>query len=218
MNIQKNNRKMKPLMPAHVLVAIAMVTLPFCQTYTPREQEILNFPRDRTVEFDQYLVKPDQYTTRGNLYHQKYRDHLIGIARISSEKYRLRVMKNSIGFYHDKKSRDAGKLFLGVDFIVEPDAGTADFRYGNMVNHLLRKHLTDFLYITQSCGTLFGEKDIIGSVIGMRWDDGGKSQLFNFWIDEKDADLYEKHRITLTELIERNTITNTEGQVIRLRK
>jgi hypothetical protein len=209
---------MKQPMPALALIAMAIATLPFCQTYTPREQEILNFPRDRAVDYEQYLVKQDQYTTRGNLYHQKYRDHLIGIARISSEKYRLRVMKNSIGFYHDKKSRDAGKLFLGVDFLVEPDADTADYRYGNMVGHLLRKHLTDFLYITQSCGTLFGEKEIVGSVIGMRWDDGGKNQLFNFWIDAKDAELYERHRITLAELIERNTITNAEGQVIRLRK
>jgi hypothetical protein len=52
----------------------------------------------------------------------------------------------------------------------------------------------------------------------MRWERGGRNHLFNFWIEKKEADLFEKHRITLAELIERNTITNTEGQVIRLRK
>lgn len=218
MFIQKNNRKMKLSMTAHALIAVAIATLPFCQTYTPREQEILSFSRANATDYEQYLVKTELYTTKGNIFHNKYHDHLIGIARISAEKYKLRVVKNSIGFYHDKKCRDLNKLYLGVDFQVEPDTGTADFKYGNMVNHLLRKHLTDFLYITQSCSTVFGEKEIVGSVIGMRWEDAGRQQLFNFWIEERDAELFEANRITLTELIERNTITNAEGQVIRLRK
>jgi len=212
------NRKMKTRMTVHALLAVALVTLPFCQTYTPREREILDYSREKATDYEQFLVNPDQYTTKGRVYHGKYRDHLIGIARISAEKYKLAVMKNSIGFYHDKKGRDQNRLYLGIDFMVPQDQSAGDLSYGPMVGHLLRKHLADFLYITQSCSTVFDEGDIAGSVIGMRWDDGGRGRLFNFWIEKKDADLFEKHHITLAELIERNTITNDEGQVIRLRK
>ncbi len=210
-----------------LLTALVIAALPFCQTLAPsdqeikiqtREKEILSYPREKVNIYEQYLVNPDQYTTRGEVYHRKYRDHLIGIARISTEKYDLKVMKNSIGFYHDKKGKDAGKLYLGVDFMVDIGSNLADYPYGNAVEHLLKKHIGDFLYITQSCDTVFRENEITGSVIGMRWEHGGKNHLFNFWIEKKEADLFEKHRITLAELIERNTITNTAGQVIRLRK
>ncbi len=208
----------------HALIAVSMAVLPFCQTYTPqetvppREQVIIDYSKEKADDFEQYLVQPDQYTTKGRQYHGKYRDHLIGIARMSTEKYKLSVMKNSIGFYHDRKGRDQNKLYLGVDFIVTPDRNEADLYYGPMVEHLLKKHIADFLYITQSCSTLFSEEDIAGSVLGVRWNDGGRNRLFNFWIEKKDADLFEKHRITLSEIIERNTITNDTGQVIRLRK
>ncbi len=210
-----------------LLTALVIAALPFCQTYTPteqeiliqsREKEILTYPREKVNVYEQFLVNPDQYTTRGEVFHRKYRDHLIGIARLSTEKYGLKVMKNSIGFYHDKKGKDAGKLYLGVDFVVEIDSTLGDYPYGNTVEYLLKKHIDDFLFITQSCNTIFRESDVTGSVIGMRWERAGKNHLFNFWIEKKEADLFENHRITLAELIERNTITNTEGQVIRLRK
>lgn len=193
----------------------AAIVLPFCQTYSSREQEILDFSKNNTTSYEKYLVKIVQYTTDGKVYHEKYLSHLLGIARMASEKYKLSVMQNSIGFYHDKKSKDATKLYLGVDFIVEAKEG---YPYGAMVEHLLKKHLSDFLFITQSCQSIFDEPDIAGSVIGMRWDDGARGNMFNFWIEKKDAELFEKNRITLAELIERNTITNASGQIIRLRK
>lgn len=198
-----------------IIALAAIIILPFCQTYSPREQEVLNFSKGNTTGYEKYLVEIGQYTTGGKVYHEKYYAHLLGIARMASEKYKLLVMKNSIGFYHDKKSKDVTKLYLGVDFIV---SSKEDYPYGAMVEHLLKKHLSDFLFITQSCQSIFDEPDIAGSVIGMWWDDGAKGNMFNFWIEKKDAELFEKNRITLAELIERNTITNASGQIIRLRK
>ncbi len=202
-------------MMLQIISLCVVITLPFCQTYSPREQAILDFSKGNISGYEQYLVEIGQYTTSAKAYHEKYQGHLVGIARMATEKFKLTVMKNSIGFYHDKKSKDYTKFYLGVDFIVQPKE---DFPYGVMVEHLLKKHLSDFLFITQSCQSVFDERDIAGSVIGMRWNDGAKSGMFNFWIEKKDAELFEKNRITLAELIERNTITNASGQIIRLRK
>ncbi|MCX7678649.1 MAG: hypothetical protein N2316_05470 [Spirochaetes bacterium] len=197
------------------ITIIALIIFPFCQTYSPREREILDLSKETSSMYEQYLVEINQYTTKGKFYHEKYRNHLLGIARMATEKFKMQVMANSIGFYHDKKSKDSSKLYLGVDFIVSAKEG---YPYGVMVGHLLQKHLSDFLFIIQSCQSIFEEPEIAGSVIGMRWDNGGKFNMFNFWIEKKDADLFEKNRITLAELIERNTITNAAGQIIRLRK
>ncbi len=212
------NRKMKNRMTAHLFTAILIAALPFCETLEPREQEILRVPQAKAADYEQYLVDTGQYTTRGKVFHDRYRDHLIGIARIATEKYKLAVQKNSIGFYHDKKAKDPDRLYLGFDFRVEPGPGTEDYGYGNMVGHLLRKHIQDFIYITQSCGKVFVEKEIVGSVVGINWERSGRIQHFNFWIEEKEAALFEGNRITLTELIERNTITNAEGLILRLKK
>ncbi len=204
------------------LLTLIMIFSLQCQTVGEREDrevKILTYTPDKVNVFEKYLVTTDQYTTEeGKRYHAKYFNHLIGLARVLSEEKRFTLVEKTIGFYYDKKRRDEKKLFLGVDMQAPESHVKTDAGYGHITATLLKKNISVFLPVLLSCKSIFDEPYVDGFVVGMRWRGTWKNELFNFWIRKDDALLLENSRITLEELIERNTITDTEGSVIRLIK
>ena len=63
---------------------------------------------------------------------------------------------------------------------------------------------------------MFSENEVVGMVIGIFWEAKNSEEMLNIWIDKRDVLLFEGKRLTINELIERNTITNSECKVIRL--
>ncbi len=60
------------------------------------------------------------------------------------------------------------------------------------------------------------EKEVVGSVIGIRWEREKTTEIVTIWITKSDVIRYEMKELTFDEIIQRNFVTNTEGKIIRL--
>ncbi len=201
-----------------IILVVLIVFSINCESVGQRETQVLAYTSDKVNVYEKYLVDPAQYTSGGSVYHKKYFAHLIGVARMLTEEKKLNLVEKSIGFYHDKKRKDEKKLYLGLDIDAPSYAIRTDGTYGQNTAILLKKYTPEYLPVVLSCVTLLDEAEIAGMVIGFRWQNGSKNESFNFWVDKKDARLYEANRLTLTEFIERNTITDASGTIVRLIK
>jgi hypothetical protein len=201
------------------LFPISLVFLLFtaCETMSERERVILNYKPEKVKNYEDYLVKTFQYTTRGEYYHKKYHNYLIGIARYISEEKRLSIVENSIGFYYDKIQNIRTKLYLGIDIKIESSPEGAHPSYFGVAAALIKTYLREVLQVIFSCKTIFQEGEIIGIVIGFRWQGDFRNEIVNVWIDKDDVLKFEKTLLTFEEIIERNIITDTEGKIIKLK-
>ncbi len=181
-----------------------------------REEQILNYTDESVNKYESFLVNPEQYTTGGAKYHKAYHKHLIGIARTIVEEKGLNVVERSIGFYYDKKKNIKDELYLGLDINVSLEYSKSYSSYSEAAITQLRKYLKDVMYIVHSCKTVFSEKEVVGIVIGIRWMRSNRGENVNIWIDQDDVIRYEKNKLTFNEVIHRNTITNTQGKIIKL--
>ena len=193
---------------------IFLIILTTCASTSSREDHILNYADDNKTKYEEYLAGENQYTTGGIQYHKKYYKYLIGIATVSIEEKKLNIVKQSIGFYYDKKKNMKNELYLGLDLTASGDYPYES--YNEAAAAQLKNNLRDVLYIIYSCRTVFTENEIAGMVVGFKWARGSLSESVNIWIDKKDVILFEDNKITFDELIYRNTITNTEGKIIKL--
>ncbi len=200
-----------------IIISLLLLTMPNCESMSERERSIISYPKEKEIVYEEYLVRLEQYTTNGDVYHKKYYKHLIGLARTIIEEKKYSISKNSIGFYHDKKKSAYSKLFLGFDINSGQDYNASQ-KYGQILSQYLQKDVPKIMPVLYSCKSIFAENDIAGMVIGFRWLRAGKQEGFNFWIESKDVSLFEEQKLTLGEIIERNTITDTGGIVIRLLK
>ena len=167
-------------------------------------------------EYEKYLVSVDSYTTNGGVYHRKYTDYLHGIAKILLTEKKMTVAEQSIGFYYDKKENRKDKLFLGVDVRI-PDAAVRPAEtYENNARALTGVFLRDVMGVLHSCRTVLSENEVKGVVIGLGWQRGGAKELINVWITKEDLALFYAGSLTISELVVRGTVTNTEGRIIRL--
>lgn len=186
-----------------------------CESTGERVIPATPMPGNPENVYDKYLVPIDQYTTKGSYYHKKYYRQLLEVAHAFNADRSLHVVERSIGFYHDKKKKDDAKLYMGIDFTL--DSGDVEGRgYGERISYLLTKQLPAIVPVIMSRKDIHNENDIIGIVVGMRWRQGWSPEHFNFWLKSSDARLYENNRITLKELVQRNTITDMGGDIIRL--
>lgn len=200
-----------------IIMTLIFIPLLSCESLSQREQDILEYSPDKVRTYEDRLVDLETYTTKGRQYHQKYKKHLIGIAQFMTEKKKLPMVKKSIGFYFDKKANIKSRLYLGVDIQIPINENIKGRSYNDSAVILLRRYLKDVLYVLFSCRTIFSEKEIVGVVIGFHWGSIDVNEMVNIWIDEKDVLMYEKGMLTLKEILERNVITNTKGNIIRLR-
>ena len=206
----------KIVISKRILIVISFLFFSTCGSMSEREESILDYSDDDISKYETFLVKIEQYTTNGVYYHQKYYRYLLGIAKTVSEGKDLSVMKNSIGFYYDKKEHSKNKLYLGIEIEIPIDAFFRDSSYVTRATAILKRNLSDILFVIYSCKKVFSENEVVGMVIGIFWEAKNSEEMLNIWIDKRDVLLFEGKRLTINELIERNTITNSECKVIRL--
>jgi hypothetical protein len=159
------------------------------------------------------LVDPALYTTSGAVFQKKYYRLLIGVAAEFVEKMMLSVQKGSIGFYYDKRSGDRERLYLGLDLA---EKGADGRSFDAVAADIIMKHLTDIVKALNSCRSIFNEKGVAGAVIGWIWTSGNGTEHLSVWIAKEDLIRFEEGMITFNELVQRSSITNTAGRVIRL--
>ncbi len=199
-----------------IFVILPVLFLIGCRTMSEREKTILAYSESSGDSYDQYLIKQKQYTSSGVVFHKRYYKYLRGVAKMIIDEKKYHIVRNSIGFYYDKKSHDKSKLYLGLDLDVEPDSELVVSKYGNRALSLLKKYTPELLKVVFSCESIFSEDDVVGIVIGLRWKVYGEAEVVNIWVDKKDIIRFEKTELSLSEIIDRNVITDTNGKVIRL--
>ena len=199
----------------HVIVFL-LIFISFCASPETKEKEKLIITGNETPAYEKYLVSSDQYTTKGSEYQKKYLQYLLGIARVITEEKKITVYEKSIGFYYDKREERKDKLYLGIDISAQIDSTLYYSTYAGIALAQLRKYLKDILSVFQAGRKIFEEKEIVGSVITIRWERDNIPEAVSIWIAQNDADKYEQEKLTLDELIQRNFITNTEGKIIKL--
>lgn len=199
-----------------IIIPMLLTALFFatCGLTMEREQSILDFYTDQNKDrYADLLVDVQNYTTSGAEYHKKFYKYLIGIAGDIVEKKKLSIEKGSVGFYYDKKSGDRNKIYLGLDINTQ---ATYDQPYETVAVNLIRKNLKDVVQTINSCRSIFGENEIVGMVLGWRWNTKTAREHVSVWIYKEDFVRYEDGMITFDELVHRSTIANTIGRVIRL--
>jgi hypothetical protein len=201
-----------------IYIVLFFIILTSCSSADSREEKILIYSEDKNQanKYAIYLVNPDNYTTIGAEYHNKYYPYLIGIARAVAEEKKITLIEKSIGFYYDKREDKKDKLYLGIDINAKNDPAINNANYQVIALSQLKKYLNDILYVLQSCKSIFLEKDVIGSVIGIRWEHDKTLETVTIWISKSDVARYEINELTFDEIIQRNFVTNTEGKIIRI--
>ncbi|HPJ39196.1 MAG TPA: hypothetical protein PLT75_12185 [Spirochaetota bacterium] len=197
------------------LLTLILVLSLQCESTGERERPMSPMSGNPEHMYGKYLVRINQYTTKGSYYHKKYYRQLLEVAHAFNADRSLRIVERSIGFYHDKKRKDDTKLYMGIDFSFD-NSDVEGRGYGERISNLLTKQLPAILPVLMSQKEIHSEKEIAGIVVSMRWKQGWSSEHFNFWLLSDEARLYEKNRLTLKELIQRNTITDMNGNIIRL--
>ena len=208
----------KKIFGRRMTVTIAHIALLFFATcgmsVTEREEAIVNRYNDASRNrFADFLVEESRYTTDGVQLHRKYYRHLIGIASDIVERKGFAVERGSIGFYFDRISGDRGKLYLGLDI----DARASyDQPFENVAVSLIRSGLREIIQTINSCRSIFDERNVVGMVIGWKWKSDGGYEHVNVWILKEDFVRFEDGMLTFSELVQRSTVTNTAGRIIRL--
>lgn len=201
------------------IIVLNILVLLACASKDSREGRILEVADNNSSnesKFDKYLVNKALYTTGGKKYHDKFYKYLIGIAAIVIEEKGMNISERSIGFYYDKKKNVKNELFLGLDVKVPVDSIYTYSSFREVAVVQLKKYLKEILYILHSCKSIFTEDEIAGIVVGISWLRDKSDENINIWIDKKDVIQFEKNKLTFTELIIRNTTTNTTGKIINL--
>ncbi|PKL16884.1 MAG: hypothetical protein CVV49_13900 [Spirochaetae bacterium HGW-Spirochaetae-5] len=170
----------------------------------------------KNVDIKKYtdlLVNIRSYSTNGGYYQNKHEKSLLSMAGEIIEGQDLEISKESIGFYYDKKSARTDRLFLGVDINIEKE-GSLD--YGRFSVKLIKENVSGIVDLMFKYKALFSEEEVFGIVIGFKWFENGSGQQVNIWIKKDDLRLFYDSKITLNEMYQRSTITNTIGKIILL--
>jgi hypothetical protein len=165
------------------------------------------------VRYEDYLVDINSYSTNGSYYQNKYKKEIISIAKNITEKQDIDISKGSMGFYFDKKSKRTDRLFFGIDIIVNKDS---NLEYSRFSVKLIKENVADIIDEIYKFKFVPSENEVVGVVIGFRWNDAGTNQQVNIWIKKEDIALFLEERLTENEMFQRGTITNSAGRVILL--
>ncbi len=166
-----------------------------------------------TKKYTDLLVDIKSYSTNGGYYQNKHEKLLLSMAGEIIEGQDLEISKESIGFYYDKKSARTDRLFLGVDIIIEKE-GSID--YGRFSVKIIKENVSGIVDLMFKYKPIFSEDEIYGIVIGFKWIENGSVEQVNIWIKKDDLRLFYDSKITLNEMYQRSTITNTIGKIILL--
>ncbi len=176
-------------------------------------KKITDEKKAQKIDYGSFLVDVNRYTTNGAIYHKKYYNYLIEIAKIFIKKRKLDIAKGSIGFYYDRKSEFKNRLYLGIDIIT----GIHDSNpYYEVALDLLKRYMAHISETIARFDIILREREIIGLVVGLRWKNNYREEQVNIWVSESDLYKYNKKLLTFDELIQKCTITNTFGNIIKL--
>ncbi len=164
-------------------------------------------------KYSEYLVDPKYYSTNGGYYQSKYHDSIIIIVKSFIEKDKLNISEGTVGFYFDKKSTRTDRLFFGLDLFVK-NIKSED--YGSFSVSVIKKYTMPLLNEVYKNRNILKESEVVGVVFGFKWTESGARQQVNIWIKEEDIILTYTGKITVNEMLQRSTITNTAGKVILL--
>ena len=171
---------------------------------------VKNVDRQKYVDL---LVNIKSYSTNGGYYQNKHEKLLLSMAGEIIEGQDLDIAKESIGFYYDKKSARLDRLFFGVDINT---AKESSLDYGRFSVQLIKENVSGILDLMYKYKAILNEEEVVGIVIGFKWLENGSAQQVNIWIKKDDLRLFYDSKITLNEMYQRSTITNTIGKIILL--
>jgi hypothetical protein len=160
-----------------------------------------------------YLVDINSYSTNGAYYQKKYEREIISVIVSLTENYEFDIARRSTGFYFDKKSNITDRLYLGFDVEVLKDN---NLDYGRYATSLIKEHIPVIMSGFLRYSSLFKEREIAGLVIGFKWKEGSLNRQVNIWIKKEDMFLARESKITINEMYQRSSITNSEGKIILL--
>ena len=182
-----------------------------------KDNKIIHEPDANDInKYEKFLVKTEQYTTKGADYHKKYYKYLINIADLIENEKKLTIGEESIGFYYDKRRDKKNELFLGIDIIATIDSTQYYSTYEGIALNYLRNYLPKILDVFNSYEKIFSEQEIVGSVISIKWKIDRAYEMVSIWLDQKDVNRFEKKDLTFDEMIQRSFITNTDDKIIKL--
>lgn len=164
-------------------------------------------------KYSDYLVDINSYSTNGAYYQNKYENFILSVISALTEKHEFDISKKSTGFYFDKRSNRTDRLYFGFDVEVVKDNS---LDYGRFSTQLIKENVESVLSEIFRYERMLNEKEIAGLVIGFKWRDGRVNQQVNIWIKKEDMVLARQAKITINEMYQRSTITNSEGKIILL--
>jgi len=164
-------------------------------------------------KYKDLLVDIRAYSTNGAYYQKKYEKNLLSMAGEIVEDQDLEVAKGSVGFYYDKISERRDRLFLGLDINIEKDNA---LDYGAFSVSIIKENVNGIIDLMYKYNSILSENEIAGIVIGFKWKDGKNSQQTNIWMNKGDIGLFYNRGITINELYQRSTTTNSSGKIILL--
>jgi len=164
-------------------------------------------------KYSEYLVDINTYSTNGAYYQNKYENFILSVIAVLTEKHEFDISKKSTGFYFDKRSNRTDRLYFGFDVDVVKDNG---LNYGRFSTQVIKENVETVLSEIFRYERMLNEQEIAGLVIGFKWREGRINQQVNIWIKKEDMLLARQAKITVNEMYQRSTITNSEGKIILL--
>jgi len=163
--------------------------------------------------YSAYLVDISSYSTNGAYYQKKYEYFILSVVAALTEKQEFDIYKKSAGFYFDKRSNRTDRLYFGFDVEVVKDSS---LDYGRFSTLIIKENVETVIDEVFRYERMLDEKEIAGLVIGFKWKEGRINQQVNIWIRKEDMVLARQAKITINEMYQRSTITNSEGKIILL--
>jgi len=105
------------------------------------------------------------------------------------------------------------RLFFGVDINTVKETS---LDYGRFSVMLIKENVSGIVDLMYKYKAILSEEEIVGIVIGFKWQENGSGQQVNIWIKKDDLRLFYDSKITLNEMYQRSTVTNTVGKIILL--
>ncbi len=164
-------------------------------------------------KYSEYLVNINTYTTNGAYYQNKYENFILSVIAMLTEKHEFDISKKSTGFYFDKRSNRTDRLYFGFDVEIVKDS---NLDYGRFSTQLIKENVETVISEISRYERMLNEQEIAGLVIGFKWREGRINQQVNIWIKKEDMVLAREAKITVNEMYQRSTITNSEGKIILL--
>ncbi len=160
-----------------------------------------------------YMIDVNLYTGGGDQLHKKYVNELLCLASVMIEQQDIPLVKQSVGFYHDRLAGSRSPFYIGFDVSAEYD-GALD--YGRFCTRLVRENVSGIAEEAAVLEGVFRDMDVAGIVVTFRWNWNSQEGTVTIWMKEEDIRLFNNGKITESEFYPRSTITNTAGKVILL--